>query len=917
MFELGGGLRVSWAVVEELFPPGLVDSVVRAFGSLLQRLADEQQLWDTAELGLVGPQELMAREQANNTSAPLRPHLLHEIGGSLRARGDSPAVICPHRVLTYTELDRRAARIARRLRELGAAPNTLVGVVMDKGWEQVCAAVGILQAGAAYLPVEAGWPVDRIHHILQRGATSVVLTQQRLAEHLSWPPHITVLAVDDEATWADIDDAPVDVSADPTDLAYVIFTSGSTGEPKGVMIDHQAAANTITDINTRFHVTAADRVLGLSSLSFDLSVYDIFGMLATGGALVLPEPHASRDPGAWSTLIQQHRVTIWNTVPALMEMLTEHAGGQQEPLDSLRLILLSGDWIALSLPERIRRLNPDVEIISLGGATEASIWSIFHPINHVDPTWRSIPYGKPLTNQTFHVLDPTLQPSPVWVPGELFIGGAGLARGYWADPEKTSERFHIHPETGERLYRTGDLGRYLPDGTIEFLGRNDFQVKINGYRIELGEIEAHLTRHPTVKEAVVTATNNRLTAYVTLTATPDNGLDGLIDELRATLAAGLPDYMLPRGIVVLDALPLSSNGKVDRGALPPYEPESALSADEHSNEPRNDIERRLRDIWAEVLKIEAVGVNDVFGDLGGDSLLALRVISKAAEAGLSITAQQFFEYPTISGLASVATLAPLTALAAATRPAITGDAPLLPAQAMFLTGLDPDVARHHNYAFFVQLDEPMDKVALRVALRTLIERHDALRTGFVRSSQGWAQRVHEPQDLPAAPLEWISLEECPAADQDRAIEELAARAQCSFDLGAPPLLRVLYFDRGRGQRPELLVLAHWLVVDNFSLRLVVSELLLAHEQIARDGQAALPAPSTAAAAWARVLAEHTPTVPAAAKGSAESGSGATAKDTRTLVEVCPGSSTETVRSLARNGATMGDVLLAALGRAAA
>ncbi|MEV8018134.1 amino acid adenylation domain-containing protein [Streptomyces sp. NPDC086554] len=925
VFELGGALRVNWAVVDELFPPGMIDAAFASFGGLLERLADDEALWGKRELGLVGPDELAAREAANATQAVLPEGLLHELGGPLHARGETAAVIAPERTLSYAQLDSRAARIARKLRELGAEPNTLVAVVMEKGWEQPVAALGVLQSGAAYLPIDATWPGNRVRHILERGRCTVVLTQTALVDEVEWPTGLTVLAVDDDAVWEGLDDSPVDCPAGPEDLAYVIFTSGSTGEPKGVMIDHRGAANTVTDINKRYNITATDRVLGLSSLSFDLSVWDIFGIFAAGGAVVLPGPDAHRDPVAWAELLRVHRVTVWNTVPALMEMLAEHAGAQAKSLDPLRLVLLSGDWIPLSLPERIRACAPDAEIISLGGATEASIWSIHHPINQLDPTWPSIPYGQPLTNQTFHILSShTLEPVPTWVPGELFIAGTGLAHGYWDDPHKTADRFLTHPTTKQPLYRTGDLGRYHPDGTIEFLGRNDHQVKINGYRIELGEIETQLTTHPTIKDALVTATNNHLTAYL-IPADPGYAADPdtLIAGVRESLAAVLPDYMVPRSHVVLDALPLSANGKVDRAALPAPVPKSAthdsVAVDESGSEPRNDIERRLRVIWLDVLNIESVGIHDEFGELGGDSLLAVRVIGKAADAGLSLSPRQFFEHPTIAGLAGAATLvAPRTG--SKPEAAVVGDVPLLPAQAMLLAGLDGRVARRHNYALLLELDDAMDKVALRVAVRTLVTRHDAFRTGFVHGPDGWVQRVEPADAIRSVPLEWIDIVELSDDEQDVSVEELAEAAQRSFDLAEPPLLRVLYFDRGSGRRPVLLLVAHWLAVDNFSLRLVLEELLTAHGQIAEEGQARLPAPTVSAARWAKelerhaerlgtVLPEHLPQAPARE-------SAAVARDAVTVIDVLGAPAVAVLREQARGAATLGDVLLAALARSA-
>ncbi|MEU0023690.1 condensation domain-containing protein, partial [Streptomyces rochei] len=511
-----------------------------------------------------------------------------------------------------------------------------------------------------------------------------------------------------------------------------------------------------------------------------------------------------------------------------------------------------------------------------------------------------------------------------WVPGELFIGGAGVAHGYWNDPTRTAERFLTHPATGERLYRTGDLGRYHPDGTIEFLGRNDHQVKINGYRIELGEIEAKLTTHPNVKDTVVTTTDNHLTAYVTRAESAPDDPDQLVGSLRAALAVALPDYMIPRNFVLLDTLPLSANGKVDRGALPAPLPQptggspSRGDADPvgaQGSEPRNDMERRLRDIWKEVLGLEAVSVHDDFGQLGGDSLLALRVISRAAEAGLELTPRQFFEHPTIAGLAGVATLAvPRPAEEQPTE--VIGDVPLLPAQAMLLAGLDATVARHHNYALFFELDEPLNKVALRVALRTLISRHDSLRTGFVHGPKGWRQHVATVDEVSVVPMEWLDLGDMPAEEQGRTIEELAEQAQRSFDLAEPPLLRVLYFDRGRDRKPELLLVAHWLVVDNFSLRIVLGDLLAAHAQIAEYGHAELPAPGTPAAVWAEQVARQTEQTGVTSQPPFERARHGTARDAVTLVEVLDSRATDRLREQTNSSVVLGDVILAALARAA-
>ncbi len=346
-----------------------------------------------------------------------------------------------------------------------------------------------------------------------------VLTQSWLAELQDLPETVTAVAVDlVEETAGDGWDAAA--RRHPDDLAYVIYTSGSTGTPKGVMISHRAALNTVEDVNRRFAVTEHDRVLGIAGLGFDLSVYDLFGPLAVGATLVLPRADRRGDPSHWAELVRDFGVTVWNSVPGQLHMLCDWLRSESPTDDgTLRLALISGDWIPVSLPDQARGLLPGLEIVSLGGATEGSIWSIAHPIGEVDTARPSIPYGRPLTNQTFAVLDRHLRPRPEWVPGELYIGGAGVALGYFGDAERTAERFLTHPLTGERLYRTGDLGRYLPDGTIEFLGREDAQIKIRGYRVELAEVEAAVQAHPAVAAGAVVvddsaAGGRRLAAFV-------------------------------------------------------------------------------------------------------------------------------------------------------------------------------------------------------------------------------------------------------------------------------------------------------------------------------------------------------------------------------------------------------------------
>ncbi len=657
--EEGGALELIWTGLEELFPAGMLEDMLAAYDRLLRRLAGDERAWDAPWEDILDdllPQaQLEQRAAVNATVAPVTDDLLHTlVGHQVAGRADAPAVITSCRTLTYDGLHRRANRVARRLRQLGVRPNTLVPVVMEKGWEQVVAVLGVLGAGAAYVPIDAALPPERLRHLIAHAEADFVLTQARLDDRLAWPESVRRVAVDG-AELDEVDDAPLEPVQRPEDLAYVIYTSGSTGLPKGVMIDHRGAVNTIHDINRRFGVGPDDRVLALSSLSFDLSVWDVFGVLGAGGAVVIPDASGTRDPAHWADLVRRHRVTIWNSVPALMELVTEYLAAQQASAPTpLRLVMMSGDWIPITLPDQIRRVAPAARLISLGGATEASIWSILYPIECVDPSWPSIPYGRPMVNQTFHVLSEAMAPCPVWVPGELYIGGIGLAKGYWRDDKKTAARFVTHPRTGERLYHTGDLGRYLPDGDIEFLGREDFQVKIQGHRIELGEIEAAVLLYPAVRSAVVTAVGEkrglkRLVAYVVCEGAAVEGAG-----LRRFLEGKLPAYMVPVAYVMLPELPLTPNGKVDRQALPAP---SDAGTDEPSREPGDAGSRlggRIGELVASILKVDRLDPQENLLYLGATSIEMIRIVNLLdRELGFRPRMDAFYRDASVQGLAAL------------------------------------------------------------------------------------------------------------------------------------------------------------------------------------------------------------------------------------------------------------------------
>ena len=415
------------------------------------------------------------------------------------------------------------------MREVGVKPDKAVGIVMDKGWEQVVAVYGTLKSGAAYLPIDPTFPKERILHLLKHGEVTQVLTQSWIDKKLEWPDSVQRICVDTiNLTAMDQGDLPAVQKSD--NLAYVLYTSGSTGFPKGVMIEHRSVVNRVLDVNQRFNITKDDRVIAITGLQHDLSVYDLFGTLLAGATLVIPNSEERLNPAYLTELMVQEQVTIWNSVPAFMEMLVDYLENNIDgecPLPtSLRQVMMSGDWIPVTLPNRIRKSIQNTRVCSLGGPTETTVWDICYPIEKVDPEWKSIPYGRPMVNAKYYVFSESLKECPDWVVGELYMTGVGLARGYWRDDVRTAERFINNPKTGKRMYRSGDLGRYLPDGNIEIVGRADFQVKIRGYRIELGEIESAINKHADVREAVVTVSGDsqldrRLIAYVVPSQKPD------------------------------------------------------------------------------------------------------------------------------------------------------------------------------------------------------------------------------------------------------------------------------------------------------------------------------------------------------------------------------------------------------------
>ncbi len=518
--EEDGELVASWDILEDIFYPDMINDMFRCYSTLVEKLAEDADIWKSSDMNDIISIDTSARKKANDTAEDIQFGTLYDLFIDSRNKyGDSPAIITSDKQFTYDTVYEYAGKIAHRLADIGVKKDELVAIVMDKGYEQVISTLGIIMSGAAYLPIDAKFPKERIKEILEEGNVGTLLVQPHRTAKVEGFEGNKIVIDDSIGGW---NDDIYTKSPDEHSLAYVIFTSGTTGKPKGVMIEHGAAYNTIVDVNARFGISHSDRAIAISNLNFDLSVYDIYGMWAAGGAIVIPDDERSKDPQHWMELIQKNNITVWNTVPALMEMMQEYLEMKNSKAITLKNVLMSGDWIPVDLPDKLRKSVPNAKIISLGGATEASIWSNYFIIEKVDSSWKSIPYGYPLTNQQFYILNERLEPSPDHVTGDLYIAGKGLARGYYNNKKITDEKFIIHPETGLRLYKTGDLGSYYNDGCMKFLGRDDNQIKLNGYRIELEDIEHTAMRLDGVNRAVAHIVDNKIYMDVLLEKNESN-----------------------------------------------------------------------------------------------------------------------------------------------------------------------------------------------------------------------------------------------------------------------------------------------------------------------------------------------------------------------------------------------------------
>jgi mycobactin phenyloxazoline synthetase len=622
--EFDGGVLVNWDVRDGVFAPGVIDAMFDHHIDELLRLAAADDVWDAPGPPALPQTQRAVRDAANGRTAEPSGEALHD-GFFARAerQPDAPAVFAGSGDLTYAQLRDRALAVAAALRAAGIGAGDTVAVMGPKTAEQVPALLGILAAGGVYLPIGVDQPRERAERILKTGGVSVALVCG--GRPLSAP--VPTLVIADLPRDAPPDTRPA--ATDPGALAYVLFTSGSTGEPKGVEMTHDGAMNTVEFITRHFEIGAADRCLALSTLECDMSVLDVFATLRAGGAIVVVDEAQRRDPDAWARLIDAHRVTVLNFLPGWLEMLAEVGQGR---LSSLRVVPTGGDWVRPGLARRLRAQAPGVRFAGLGGATETAVHAtIFEVTEDLPGHWTAVPYGKPFPNIACRVVGDGGADCPDWVAGELWVSGRGIARGYRGRAELTAQRFVAHQ--GRIWYRTGDLARYWPDGTLEFVGRADHRIKVSGYRVELGEIEAALRRVPGVRAAVAALVPAPGGAEVLAAQVCLDDVAPDIPRIRDCLADLVPAHMIPAHISVVERIPFTDGGKIDRravaGLLTAAVAEQSRETAAPYRAPATRLQRALCHIVAELLNrdVDAVGVHDDFFSLGGDSVLATQAVA--------------------------------------------------------------------------------------------------------------------------------------------------------------------------------------------------------------------------------------------------------------------------------------------------
>ena len=854
------------------FDTASMERMLRHLCTLLERMAGDagQRL---SELGMLteGERSQVVGEWNRTAEEYGEGRCLHELFEEQAERTpEEAAVVWEGKGMSYGELEKRSNQLGHYLRKQGVGPEVRVGLCVGRSPEMVVGLLGILKAGGAYVALDGSYPKERVAFMVEDSKVSVVLTEAKLLEKLPGAeeqgregegegegtrgrlgPKVVCLDQEWEKIAGERESRP-ESGVTVENMAYIYYTSGSTGRPKGVVMAHAGIVNYIRWGVEAYEARAGKGAAVHSSIAVDLTLTN-FLPLFVGKAMMLVEEKPGVE-GLVKLLRQKPGWSLLKLTPTHLTLLNAQLTAE-EKRGSTRVLVIGADNLVAEPTLAWREEAPGVKLLNEYGPTETVVGCSIYRIEQRSPRQGGMPIGKPIANMTMYVLDGYGQPLPVGVPGELYIGGVGVARGYWGRPELTAEKFvpdGLGGEAGARFYRTGDRARFLEDGNIEFLGRLDHQVKIRGYRVEPGEVEAVLSGCPGVQKAMVVVREDvpgdkRLVGYV---AAPGGGVE--VRELRQYLKERLPEYMVPVAWVIMEELPVRGSGKIDPKDLPRPEMEGSQGKDKEEG-PRTEVERVLAGIWGEVLGVKQVGIHDNFFELGGDSILSIQVITRAREAGLGLQPRQMFERQTIAELAEV--VGSESEQVEAEQGVVNGEVELTPIQSAFFEwGLvKPE---HYNQSVLLEVGRGVDMEVLEEVMMGLLDQHDALRMRYEeREGEGWRQwceaevleTVYERKDL-----SWIEDE----AEQRAALERDAGEAQGSLDIKTGRVVKVVEYELGEERGKRLLLTVHHLVMDGVSWRILLEDLERGYGQRQAGEELSLGMKTTSYQQWAEKLRQY-------------------------------------------------------------
>ncbi|HEX8177814.1 MAG TPA: amino acid adenylation domain-containing protein [Pyrinomonadaceae bacterium] len=865
MEEMREGLMVRLEYNTDLFEADTISRLCQHLQLLLEDVARQPHL-RLMELSLLteAERQRILFDWNNTRSDYALDNCVHRLFEAQASKSpEAPAVSFEGEQLSYSELNERANQLAHYLQSLGVGPEHKVGLLLERSIEMAVGLIAILKAGGAYVPLDPDAPPERLSFMIEDCGISVLLTHQSSAHRLN-SEQLRVVRIDAEwpAIARESEENPV-CTATSRNLAYVLYTSGSTGKPKGVLIEHQSILNYALAVIERFQLEPGATYAQVQPLTVDSCNTVIYPAWLTGGCLHLISRERASDPEALNSYFRQHSIDCLKIAPSHLEAL--HNSSRTTRLMPLRRLVLGGEASKREWAEKLRQRAEAAgcRLFNHYGPTETTVGVLTNDVaaGSINPHTTTAPIGLPLANVQAYILDNYMQPVPVGVTGELHIGGVAVARSYVNHPELSAEKFVPDPfgqMPGARLYKTGDLARHLPDGKVEFLGRRDQQLKIRGYRIEPGEVSAALLHHPGVSEAAVTAHedntgNKRLIAYIVPASTDAPGQS----ELRSLLKERLPDYMIPASFLMMESLPRNAFGKLDIKALPRPE-QSVDDRPSAYTAPRDEVEKELARIWKEVLAVEQVGIHDNFFELGGDSILSIQIISRARQAGLHLSPRLLFQHQTISELARLAvSAASAQAASLAAQGLVSGEVPLTPIQRWFFSQ-ELEVPEHWNQSLMLRAKRRIEVRHLRRVMEQVQRHHDALRLRFVCGSDGeWREHNTGEEGCVDVPLLVVDISGISDSKRQSAlIERVAGEAQRSLGLGEGPVWRAVLFECGEGMEQRMMMIAHHLVMDAVSWRILLGDIEHGYKQSEAGAEIGFGFKTISYQQWAEQLIEY-------------------------------------------------------------